>query len=295
MMDDLDNLHVKTHVLSQYWAPIITETKTVHPGAFFVAEQSDWGSGSDCLTKGNADSVFAFPLYSGIRSFNKELLRSALFNPKVDLRKQFVFIENHDVERFASFVQNDPAHLRLGAILNLTVPGTPIIYYGQELGMKGTQGKWNSDANDIPVRLAYRWNNRVDGPGAANFYRKSGPWDSTGFVQDNDGVSVQEEDRDPNSLLNFYRQLIQLRRTSPSLLYGPIEELPLRESHLFGYRRVYGEDAVTVILNLGNAPQSFQLPKEMRGWFDVIHKTRLNTGQITLASFQAVILKNRGN
>ncbi len=59
---------------------------------------------------------------------------------------------------FASVVAGDRAKEKIGAAFDLLLRGTPLIYYGQELGMRGKQNpSWGTDANDIPVREAFRW------------------------------------------------------------------------------------------------------------------------------------------
>ena len=263
MMDDLDNLHVKTGMLSKFWLPIEQEIRGIKPNIFFLAEQSDWGSGSDHFKKANVDAVYGFPLYFAIKSLQKEKIAQVIaasvkaWKPRTT---QFNFIENHDVSRFASIVKNDSRLLRLGAVLNLTLKGTPLIYYGQELGMKGVQGKWDSDANDIPVRLAYRWNRKIDAPGTANFYRGSGPWDNREFESDNDGISVEEEDNRPDSLLNFYRRLIKLRQGSPALAIGTEEVVPTTNSSVLIIKRAWGKFQTLIIVNLSAQSQTVSIP-----------------------------------
>jgi len=122
--------------------------------------------------------------------------------------------------------------------------------------MKGIQGKWNTDGNDIPVRLAYRWARKVESKGAANFYRNSGPWDRTGFARDNDGISVEEEQASEDSLLNFYKRLIQLRAKTPALQTGSFRLLETKNLKVLGFERSLGKQKVDILLNLSAEPQS---------------------------------------
>ncbi len=79
---------------------------------------------------------------------------------------QLVFIENHDLTRFASVVKGDLRREKVGAALDILLKGTPLIYYGQELGMKGVRREgWKSDGNDIPDREAFEWSRKVEAPG----------------------------------------------------------------------------------------------------------------------------------
>jgi len=258
MMDDLDFKHIKTGMLHGFWRPIIEDLKSIKPNAFFLAEQADWKLGTDCFESAHVDSVYAFPLYLAFKTQNKTNITNAILetNRTTPARKSdFIFIENHDVERFASVACSDPMLMRLGAVFNLTMKGTPMIYYGQELGMKGIQHNWNSDGNDIPVRLAYRWTKKVDGMESANFYRNTGPWDKTGFTKDNDGISLEEEAPSPDSLFNFYRRLIQLRMSNSVLQTGSVSIVENKNSSILSYLRVQGSKRVLVLLNLAATSQ----------------------------------------
>ncbi|HVV53913.1 MAG TPA: alpha-amylase family glycosyl hydrolase, partial [Mucilaginibacter sp.] len=155
MMDNLDSKPQLPHLFTTFWNPLLSRLRKVNPKIKIVAEQANWGSfGQDYLTRGGVDRVFAFRLCFAIRSFNKAQLIAAadstfLVTPK--RKQQVVFIENHDMPRFAYGVKSDPGKLRVGAALNLLIGGVPSIYYGQELGMRGTNASLGAtDANDIP-------------------------------------------------------------------------------------------------------------------------------------------------
>jgi len=224
MMDDLDFKGKLTGLFAQFWAPVFSRSRAVNPRVTFIAEQADWGFGDDWLTRGGADLVFAFPIQRAIASFNRDSIAHAIVQTLLKTpagKGQLVFIENHDLSRFASVVGGDPRKERLGAALNVLLKGTPLIYYGQEIGMKGLQSHaWNSDANDIPDREAFKWTRRVEDPGSAIWYKDSGPWWTDRFNRDDDGISVAEERNDPHSLLSYYRRLLALRRWRADLRDG---------------------------------------------------------------------------
>jgi glycosidase len=261
MMDDLDLQHVKTGMLTNFWLPIERSIRQIKPNAFFLAEQADWSSGTEIFEKAKVDAVYAIPLRMAWMTFDKAKIEKAIsamaaVTPKG--KTQIVFIENHDVERYASAVNRDPDLLRLGAVFSVTLKGTPLVYYGQELGMSGIQGNWKTDANDIPVRLAYRWTRKTDGPGSADFYRGTGPWASDTFVKNGDGVSVEEQIHNPSSLLEFYRRLIRLRSSNPALQRGT-QTIVDSPAGLVVYDRREGIERLRVILNVSNSIKPIQL------------------------------------
>ncbi len=166
--------------------------------------------------------------------------------------EQLVFIENHDTDRFALDDRNQPGLLRAAAALNILVGWTPIIYYGQELGMSGAQKRphnYGTDANDIGVREAFRWTREIEGEGTATWYKRDAPYWNCPFNKESDGVSVEEQAQDKTSLLEFYRSLIKLRQENLALSSGASEVLPSSEK-ILAVKRSTGRDSAVLILNL---------------------------------------------
>jgi glycosidase len=165
-----------------------------------------------------------------------------------------VFIENHDMNRFASEMAGDVRKEKVGAALNILLQGTPLIYYGQELGMQGRQNKtWGTDANDIPVREAFEWTAKVDGPGSANWYHGPSAWWTGRYAKSDDGISVAEEERDSTSLLSFYRRLLTLRRSRPELASGDQHILATDRSAVLAVLRSSPGQASLLLVNLSDS------------------------------------------
>jgi glycosidase len=270
MMDDFDWQHVKTNMLAGFWRPLIEDIRKIKPGEYFVGEQADWGFGEDLYRKAGVDAVFGFPLRGGLTSFGAREFESAIddtMSKTPEGKTCLIFIENHDVERFASLVDSDPTKLRLGAVFEFTFRGTPIVYQGQELGMKGIQLTGMTDGNDIPVRLAYRWSATLNAPGTATWYRNTGPWSDSQFSSDRDGISVEEESKRSNSLLSFYRSLIALRRTQPALEFGDLVR-PNTQLDVVAFTRSFGSQKDLIVLNLSNGPRTVDLARfgAPNGW-----------------------------
>ena len=269
MMDDLDSKPQLQNLFKNFWNPLFGKLRKVNPKVNFVAEQANWGSlGVDYLTKGGVDRVFDFRLTFAIRSFDKAQIVAAadstfIVTPKG--KQQVVFIENHDMARFSYGVKGDLSKLKIGAALNLLIGGVPSIYYGQELGMTGTNAKLGAtDANDIPNRAAFEWYKSDQGKGMAYWYQMKGPWKDQFNTNDkpNDGVSLEEEKGDPNSLWNFYRQMIALRKANPVIIHGGYKTLLNSSSEIYSFERYGGAKKVIVAVNLSDKNQvvAIQLP-----------------------------------
>ena len=261
MMDNLDNKGKMSHLFDTFWNPLISKLRKVNPKINIVAEQANWESfGEDYLTHGGVDRVFGFRLAFAIRSFNKEQIATAAdstFQHTPSDKQQVIFIENHDTPRFSSWVDGNISKLKIAAALNLLLGGVPSIYYGQELGMTGTNAKLGAtDANDIPNRAAFKWFKADKGKGMAYWYKVKGPWKNR-FNDDkaNDGVSLEEEKNDPNSLWNFYRTMISLRKSNTVLVSGVYKTLSNNNDKVLSFERAGGGKKVIVALNLSDKKQ----------------------------------------
>jgi alpha-amylase len=262
MMDDLDRQGVQTGLLARLWDPLERDLRRDYPRAFFVGEQADWGTGRDILQGTATNAVFAFQLMGALRSLDRSQLEAALHEMAAATpagKTQLTFLENHDTDRFAS-VEADARKQRLAAALLFTLKGTPSIYYGEELGMRGRIGNWGGDGNHIPVRLAYRWTRTLDGPGTATWYRDTGPWWSPTWSSDGDGISLEEEAPDSGSLLRLYRRLGQLRRGTPALRTGSQAVVAVANPRVFAFERREGAGRIVVLANLGAADESAVVP-----------------------------------
>ena len=178
-MDDLDFKGRLTDLFSKFWTPMLTRLKQINSKLSIVAEQAVWASyGNEYFDKANVDRVFGFQLQAAIASFDKKRI-GAVADTTLNMiphnKQQVVFIENHDIQRFASAVNKNLQKEKIGAALNLLIGGVPSIYYGQELGMfgKNAGGKYGmTDANDIPIREAFEWNKADTGKGMALWYKE---------------------------------------------------------------------------------------------------------------------------
>ena len=267
MMDDLDGKGKLKDLFSVFWRPMLTKLKEKNPKLLIIAEQADWASlGVEYLTNAAVDKVFAFWMQHAIASFDKEkivMAADSTFSKTPRQLQQIVFIENHDMKRFSAAAGNDLQKLKAGAGLNLLLGGTPSIYYGQELGMRGAGGfgKFgNTDGNDIPQREAFEWYATVDTAGMALWYRDSGPWWDQTNLQSNDGISLEEQKEDPASLWNFYHKLIMLRKTYPVLIDGNYETVKNTNENVFSFRRTNSHDALVVLVNLSAEKQDVSMP-----------------------------------
>lgn len=262
MMDDLDNKHILTNLFDSFWKPVFTKLRATNPKLHFIAEQWDWGDGGDFLRRGGVDAAFAFPLVTAIRSFDKAKIVAAINRLEQAIppgKTELVFVENHDMQRIASDPGISPEKLRTAATLVTLIKGTPLIYYGQELGMRGApRPEYQSDEKDIGDREAFEWSSRTEAPGQANWYRSSKSYWTRRFARDDDGVSVAEEDGDPHSLLNLYRKLLALRHAHRAITGGE-QRLLDSPKNILAIERFSGRERLLIIANLSATPSTYRV------------------------------------
>lgn len=162
---------------------------------------------------------------------------------------------NHDEIRLASRL---PAgHDRLAALLLLTLRGTPFLYYGDELGMKQTPIPMAEEKDPWSRRVEFRsrdgertpmqWNS---GPNAGFSTAEASPW--LPIADDHTTVNVESELADPDSMLNMYRRLLDVRRESEALRVGSFMVHPSSSEDVLVYRRESDRHVVSVALNLSD-------------------------------------------
>ena len=217
-------------------------------------------------------------------------------------------IGNHDMERsynrYGDGKHND-AIAKVMAGLYLTLRGTAIMYYGEEIGIENNDPKFKKDVKD-PIgkrgwpeekgrdgeRTPMQWNDKVNAG-----FSKTRPWLP---VSDNYRThNVASELKDPNSILVFYQHLLALRHSNAALLDGDYVPLNENDPNVMSYLRRYKDQAVLVVLNMSDAPQKESFNLAPQGFSSYQAKTLLTTmaemqaaaniAQMTLAPFSVYI------
>jgi alpha-glucosidase len=145
--------------------------------------------------------------------------------------------------------------------LYLTLRGTVVMYYGEEIGMENNDPKNKADVQDPIGKLGWPLEKGRDGE------RTPMQWNDTanaGFSQVKPWLplppnykthNVASEQKDSNSILSFYRQLLSLRHTEPALLDGNYIPLNENDPNVFSYVRQYQDQAILVVLNMSAKEQ----------------------------------------
>ena len=190
-----------------------------------------------------------------------------------------IFLANHDQARMVSRFGNDsPAFRDLSAKMLatfiMTMRGTPYYYNGDELGMTNAGFTSISDYRDMPTlneyqnqkntggdiekfietiknnsrdngRTPFQWNDSINaGFGAGTPWIKVNPNYST--------LNASAQEKDPNSVLNYFRQVVKLRKENPVLVYGKYSLLDKNNPEVYAYTRELNGKKMLVLLNFKN-------------------------------------------
>jgi alpha-glucosidase len=166
-------------------------------------------------------------------------------------------VSNHDVPRVMSrWAGGDERKLRCSLLGLFTLRGTPVLYYGDEIGMPDTPLSradlrdppgiryWPEPRGRDPERTPMHWTSESGGGFTKRGVR---PWLPTGDVT---ARNVADQRRDPSSTLNFVRDLIAARRKRPDLRSGAYQQLP-SPAGVWAWQRGGG---TTIALNLSDEP-----------------------------------------
>lgn len=240
-----------------FWEWYMAELRTIKPDIYTVAEVWD------------GDGV-TYPYFTSTNCFNFTMSQSSgqiaqaakggdvnvltgyveSYLAQIQSRKKdamlVTFIANHDMDRAAGFLTVASGQAYAAANLSILMPGSSFIYYGEEIGMKGSRGAASTDANR---RLAMLWG---DGDTVRD------PEGTTYTAEQVNGTVV---DQLPNgsSLYNHYKKLIAIRKANPEIAYGTYEALTVPDSKAGGFLSHYEGSTVAVFHNTTTEPVTIDL------------------------------------
>ncbi|MBR0424936.1 MAG: alpha-glucosidase [Clostridia bacterium] len=196
-----------------------------------------------------------------------------------------LYLENHDHPRVISRYGSERYWRESGTALAtayLFQQGTPFIYQGQEIGMLNIALPSIDSYNDVASINMYRTFFRHQSEekrmhrihiSSRDSARTPVQWDDTenaGFTTGTPWfhvnpnyrqINVAAEERDPDSILNFYRKALALRKSNDTLLFGTYREYQAWSNRRYVYERTYGSDRYLILISFSEREQRFRLPK----------------------------------
>ena len=242
-----------------FWKWYMDQLKAINPEIYCVGEC--WSGENEILDYYEAMNCFNFAIAQaeGVvasaakgGSLSKYTNYIDSFQEKVFDRNPdgmvMSFLSNHDMDRIGgAFVLEN--NMRMAANLYLLSPGSPVIYYGEEIGMRGSRGGESTDANR---RLAMLWGDGdlVRDPVGATYPGKN---------QIQTTVSDQMQNKD--SLYQYYCRLISIRHKYPAIARGQYTDLKCGQKNFGGFRIDYDGETIGLFHNTSTEEVTFDLSK----------------------------------
>jgi maltose alpha-D-glucosyltransferase/alpha-amylase len=181
--------------------------------------------------------------------------------------------------RLAPLLGNDHRKIELAHSLLFTLPGSPILYYGDEIGMG--DNIWLQDRNG--VRTPMQWD---EGTNAA--FSDAPVQSLYNPIVDDDiygpsRVNVETQIRDPESLWSAIQRMIALRKSHQAFGWGEFEWVDFGTDAMAAYKRSYNGESILVIQNLDQIAHEISIPENA---IDIISDTPVSRGSITVEPFQ---------
>ncbi len=231
-----------------FWKDYMAELKKMKPDIYCVGEC--WSADAETLQYISAVNCFNFQMAQAEGYIANAAKRGniSVFTDYVESYRKKVraanpeamaipFISNHDMDRAAGYLTLASGRSKMAANLYILSFGSPFIYYGEEIGLKGSRGSYNTDANR---RLAMNW-----GDGDTVSDPEGTTYDSA--KQTNGNVMNQLKDED--SQLIYYRKLIAIRNKYPEIARGDYKALDFGITTFGGFIIKYDGSEIILLHN----------------------------------------------
>ena len=229
-----------------FWEWYLQELKKINPEIYTVAEVWDgegitnsYAKAVNCFhfATSQAEGLYARTARSG--DVNRLIRMTALYLEELHQASpeaiDIPFISNHDMDRAAGYLTIASGRMAMAANLYILTPGSPFIYYGEEIGLKGSRGGADTDANR---RLKMLWGDgdTVQDPEGSDYEKQT-------------TYSVKELEGTKDSLLNHYRKLVAVRKANPEIARGEYQALLFKDTKLGGFLCTWNGKTVGVFHN----------------------------------------------
>lgn len=241
-----------------FWSWYVGELQKIKPDIYTVGEC--WSGDGETLSYISALNCFNFQIAqaegriaNAVRYGKMDTFTSYVQNYQSEVLSarsdgmMISFLSNHDMDRISGALTPGSGNAQMAANLYLLSPGSPFLYYGEEIGMKGARGSANTDANR---RLAMLWG---DGDTVSD------PVGSTYDPTKQINGTVKEQTEDEASLYHRYCRLISLRVSYPEIARGTYTALKYGISGFGGFSVRYGDSVIGIFHNTSSEPVTVDL------------------------------------
>ncbi|MFY0606979.1 MAG: alpha-amylase [Cyclobacteriaceae bacterium] len=288
-----------------FWQEFKSTMQAIKPDVYIVGEvwsdlevQTPFAQGFDALF--NFDMSFSMletvknkrvvsaAIHESAWKINEGSSPTELYNESESAFKSYnpnfintTFLTNHDQNRVMSFLNDNEEQAKLAASILLTLPGSPYIYYGEELGMRGMKP-------DPLIREPYLWDKEE-----SDTIRTS--WIKAVYNTDSTLVPLAQQIEDPTSMYHHYRKLIRLRRASEVLTYGDLMTADVNDEEILAFTRSFEGEKYLIIHNLSESEKVLPIIEFSTIIYQNTTTSVFNNNQILLPPYKSLILSQPKN
>ena len=183
------------------------------------------------------------------------------------------FLGNHDTMRPGSFMPGKE-NVKMAAGVMAMMSGGLFVYYGEEIGMISKGGN-NSDP---AKRIAMKWEPKNIYEGHCYLPPENTPVDETSYYY----PSVSEQMSDSESILNYYKEAMELRNRFPSIARGTVTYYPEgQNNYICVITKEYQGEKLTIVFNMDSFEQAVSLDKEALGYSELVGELYASGGKFT--------------
>ncbi len=273
-----------------WWQYFRLELNKIKPTTYLVGEVMNTSKVVVNYLNDSLNACFNFDLaqkiLAGINSEKGNQLVPYLLKIRAKYAQQnanfndAIFLSNHDQNRTFSLLENRLERAKLAASVLLTLPGTPFIYYGEELGMKGLKP-------DEHLREPFLWSKGLNDKAQTT-------WISSLYNNEHELEPLFEQQKNGNSLYSVYKRLISLRNNTPCLNVGTIRQGPFSHQAICSFYRETEQDSLLVIHNFKAKKVTVKLSENDQKYKRIFYESdRIifnDLSKISISGFGTVIL-----
>ncbi len=209
-----------------------------------------------------------------------------------------IYLGNHDQPRMVSRWGNDSAEFKVPSAKMLitflfTMHATPFFYNGDEIGKKGDVKRFLENQKESArdnSRTPFQWDNSSHAG-----FTTGAPWLKVNHNYTECNVEIQ--DKDPDSILNYFRKMIKIRKANPVLLYGHYHLLDKAHKQVYAYTRTLEDEKFLIILNFSKESLDYRIPGSFRHDEEILinnYKTcEQHKDKVHLQPYQAIVMKTK--
>ena len=274
-----------------FWVWFRTEMEKIKPEVYLVGEvwseaeevapylkglpalfNFDMGYAITSVVKSGKDTIGLVKKYKEISDFYRSVTPDFI---------DATFLKNHDQNRILSELDDDEEKMRVAVSILFTLPGTPYIYYGEEIGMKGMKP-------DEYIREPFIWDEDKRDPMQTT-------WEIPKYSTDKTVVPLRKQKDNPNSLYNFYKSWIAYRNSSECMTFGDLSATPFHIREVISAVRTRGDKKCLALHNLSDVEITVSLDEVAefnKIDFSTSSEISLSGNKLKLPAYSSAVLKN---